>query len=70
MSLYVKDSSAVAAQIQDRSKRKKALLKITETQSKMSLRETKGIISKGLENETTQSVIKEGSRTLRGFFGR
>ena len=70
MNSYVKDFSTVAAQIQDPSKREKALLKITETQSKMALRETKGIISKGLENETTQSVIKEGSRTLTGFFGR
>lgn len=37
MSRYVKDSSTVAAQIQDTSKREKALLKITETQSKMAL---------------------------------
>lgn len=36
----------------------------------MALRETKGIINKDLENETTQYIIKEGSRTLRGFFGR
>ena len=69
ISTFINNRLKVGNEIGDTKKREKVLMTINETVTRMAERPAEGLFTKALRAETTEKVVEEGGKTVKGVLG-